>query len=205
MFFFFRNRGCSWTPSNRVKNAIMDRVLVISDETREKMEQLDLDEDYLINVLNDGDVNFSKSDKNDDSKVYLIEKDGHSFMYTLPAESFISEVFIGSDVKGIQTDTEGYGDLIHFPYDDDLVFVDSNSVITCQQNALGLVAPREILKDFKENGLIDFKRSKLDIRPKPEHYILFKHGDKEIGANVIWYKNKLNILKFEFDEDNCGD
>lgn len=205
VFFFFRNRGCTWTPSNRVKNAILDRVLVISEETKKEMAKLKLDNDYLVNVLNDGDVEFSRSDKGGDSKVYLIEKEGRSFLYTLPAESFISEVIIGDNAKGVQTSEEGFGELIHFPNDNDLVYVDSNSVLTCQQNALGLIDPRMILKDLKENGRIDFKKTDLSIRPKPEQYIVFKHNDQEIGARIIWYKNKLNVLKFEYEGDECVD
>ena len=40
--FFFQNRGCSWLPSNRVKNAILDRLIVVSDETESTMKLKDL-------------------------------------------------------------------------------------------------------------------------------------------------------------------
>lgn len=204
VFFFFQNRGCSWTPSNRVKNAILDRVLVISEETRAEMKKKNLTDDFLVNVLNDGSVNFSESDKSGDSKVYLIEKEGKRFLFTLPAESFISEVLIGENVKGVATKNVGLGEMIHFPNDEDLVYVDSNSVLTCQQDALGLVDPREILKAIKSTGKIDFAETRLNERPKPEHRLNFEYKGKGISAKVIWYKNKLNVVALEFEGDECS-
>lgn len=204
VFFFFKNRGCSWTPSNRVKNAILDRVLVISDEMEREMVNNKLTTNDLVNVLDDGDVNFSKSDKDSESKVYLIEKKGKKYFFTLPAESFVSEVFIGKKVKKPISEV-GSGKLIHFPNDDDLVYVDSNSVLTCQQNALGLIDPRMILKELKKNGRIDFEQSELSTRPKPVHHLTFIYKDKLISAKVIWYKNKLNVLSLTFEGDNCVD
>lgn len=67
IFFFFQNRGCSWLPGNRVKNAILDRVLVVSDEVRSEMNTLKLSDSLLIQALNDGDILFSESDKNEAS------------------------------------------------------------------------------------------------------------------------------------------
>ena len=69
--------------------------------------------------------------------------------------------------------------------------------VTCQQSVLQLINPRDILKLIKKSGKIDFSKSFLKANPKPEHYIVFtdKKG-REIGSNVIWYKNKLNITNF---------
>jgi hypothetical protein len=39
VIFFFQNRGCSWLPSNRVKNSILDRLVVASDETLEILKK----------------------------------------------------------------------------------------------------------------------------------------------------------------------
>ena len=33
VFIFFQNRGCSWLPGNRVKNTVLERVMVVNDET----------------------------------------------------------------------------------------------------------------------------------------------------------------------------
>lgn len=204
LFFFFRNRGCSWLPENRVKNSILNRLIVISDETSAQLEKKGLTNDDVIEVLNDGDVVFSESDKRGDSKVYVIEKNSVKYCFTLPYESFVSEVKFGSDAKKVKTSTEGIGEIIRFPNDSTLVFPDSSSLITCQMNHLDLIRSADILKDLKASGRIDFGKTKLSVRPKPEHYLLFRRDTLELAADVIWYKNKLNIVNFHIPfETDC--
>jgi len=201
IFFFFQNRGCSWLPSNRVKNAVLDRLLVVSDETQGFLDKKKISDDDLILVLNDGDVDFSKSSKDKKDKVYILEKDGIHFAFTLPNESFISEVFVGAkNGKKITGTQEGTGRIIHFPKDEDLVFPDSTTSVTCQQTKLGLINPREILKLLKKSGRVDFAKCELKHHPKPEHYLIFDLKGKQVGIKAIWYKNKINITRFEAEE-----
>ncbi len=197
--FFFQNRGCSWLPSNRVKNTILDRVLVIDQDTEKEMLKMNLSTDDVVQVLNDGDILFGDSDKNREHKCYIIEKEGVTYAFTLPAESFISQVFVDVKKEIKSTSIKGKGKLIHFPMDDNLVYVDTNSVLGCQQKELGLENPQEILKSLIENGKIDFEKSDLSIRPKAEHFIQFEYKGRNIGANFIWYKDKLNLTAFEFE------
>lgn len=197
VFFFFKNRGCSWLPENRVKNSILDRLVVVSDETATKLESKGIDHEELIQVLNDGDVVFSESKKEGDSKVYVIERNDVKYCFTLPYESFFSEIKIGEDAKKTETSTEGWGEIVHFPTDSTLIWPDSTKLMTCQQDKLGLISSKEILKLVKATGKVDFGKTDLTIRPKPEHYLFFEKDGEEIGAKVIWYKNKLNVISFE--------
>lgn len=202
MIFFFQNRGCTWLPSNRVKNTILDRVLVVSEKTKQDMEGLDLSSEDIIQVLNDGDVQFKKSDKNSDDKVYLIEKEGRSYLFTLPKESYIAELFIGKDAFNVKTSKDGRGKIIHLPNDENMVYPDSTQYVTCQQEELGLADPKAIYKLIKETGEIDFGKTNLSVKPKPEHYMYFvKEGDT-IGFEAIWFKNKINITAFDLPFEN---
>lgn len=206
VIFFFQNRGCSWLPSNRVKNSILDRVLVISDETSEQMKKSSVTNEELIQVLNDGDILFNESDKSDENKNYIIEKGGLKYVFTLPSESFISEVFIDVSEENYKTSTTGMGHLIHFPLDSNLVYVDTNKIVGCQQEALNLISPKDILKLIKESGTINFDKSDLSVRPKAEHILEFMKGDLKIEAKVIWYKNKLNVTSFTYEgSEECED
>lgn len=197
IFFFFQNRGCAWLPGNRVKNAIMDRLIVVSQDTQKKLDEKGVTFDDLVLVLNDGNVNFSESDKEGDSKLYIIEKEGVKYGFTLPYESFVSEAFIDVNNTNVKPTEVGFGNILHFPSDENLVYPDSTKMMTCQQDKLGLISPKKILELLKENGKIDFEKSKFSERPKPLHYLVFKKDGKEIGAKVIWYKDKLNITTFE--------
>lgn len=202
--FFFQNRGCSWLPGNRVKNAVLDRLIVVSEKTGAQLKAMGMTEDQLVQVLNDGDVLFSESDKDKDSKVYLIEKDNVKYAFTLPYESFVSEVLIDVKGKNVKTSSVGMGKIIHFPKDEDLVYPDSTSLVTCQQAQLKLIGPRDILKEIKKTGKIDFSRCNFTERPKPLHYLIFNHKGEEVGVKAIWYKNKLNITSFEAESlTNC--
>lgn len=202
LIFFFQNRGCTWLPSNRVKNTILDRVIVVSEKTKQDMEGLNLSSEDIIQVLNDGDVEFKKSDKNSDDKVYLIEKEGRSYLFTLPKESYIAELFIGKDAFNVKTSEVGRGKIIHLPKDENMVYPDSTQYVTCQQEELGLADPKAIYKLIKETGEIDFGKTNLSVKPKPEHYMYFvKEGDT-IGFEAIWYKNKINITAFDLPFEN---
>jgi hypothetical protein len=176
---------------------------VLPEEDSVQMKKVGLTKNDLTLVLNDGKVLFDESIKKGNPKVYVVEKEFEGkgklkFLYTLPDESFISEIHLfKQNSKNIKNTTKGMGELIYFPKDDDLVFPDSSANVTCQQSVLGLINPRDILKLIKKSGKIDFSKSYLKATPKPEHYLVFtdKKG-REIGANVIWYKTKMNITHF---------
>lgn len=208
VFIFFQNRGCSWLPANRVKNSFLERVIVLPDDQLAKMKMHNLTEKDIVNVLNDGDVNFEKSIKEGSTKVYLLEKEFDNkgmirFYFTLPSESFISEVRLTKPAAKKKNTTIGFGDIIHFPKDNNLVFVDSSKYVTCQQDVLGLISPREIFKLMQKSGRVDFSKTKYGVRPKPEHYIEFvDQKNRTIGSRSIWYKNKINITSFELSFEN---
>jgi hypothetical protein len=199
VFFFFQNRGCSWLPDNRVKNSILDRVIVLSEEVQKQLVQKGIATSEVIAVLNDGNVDFSKSQKAGASKVYYIEKGKLQFYFTLPRESFISEVkFVNQPAQKIKNTEHGLGKLIHFPKDNELVFADTTAKVSCQQQAFGMIENRKILKSLKNNGEIDFDRTNFKSTPKSVHFLYFKDqkGNK-IGASAVWYKNKITIDQFE--------
>lgn len=63
VFVFFQNRGCSWLPANRVKNSVLDRLLVIPDHQEKAMNDKHVNVKDIVNALNEGDVEFSESKK----------------------------------------------------------------------------------------------------------------------------------------------
>lgn len=203
VFFFFQNRACSWLPDNRIKNSVLDRTIVIQEEEGIRLKERGISDSEIIEVLNSGKINFKMSDKSTGSKVYLIYKDDLKLFFTLPEESYISEVRIADKaVKEIKNSTTGTGRFIHFPNEENLVFVDSLSKLTCQQAELGFIKSVEILKKIKQNGSVDFAKTNFTIRPKPEHYITFNDPKgTRIGAKTIWYKNRITIFEFDLPFD----
>ena len=206
VFFFFQNRGCSWLPDNRVKNSILDRVIVVQSDVEKELKSKDIDHQEIIALLNDGDVDFSKSKKEGEFKIYLVSKDNVKLYFTLPHESFISEVRLANvSVNSVKTSTKGTGRLIHFPKDNELVFADTTKLVSCQQQAFGMIENRKILKSLKKNGIIDFEKSDLKVKPKALQYLFFNDSKgRKIGASAVWYKNKISIDHFDLPlETDC--
>ena len=219
VFFFFQNRGCSWLPANRVKNSFLDRVIVLPDAEAKKLKANQLDKQDVIEVLNDGEVVFDKSKKEGDTKVYLLEKNFPgkgkvSFFFTLPKESYFTEVHFtakaGQQVSHkmaykVKNTEVGVGEILHFPNDENLIFVDTAQLLTCQQDALGLISPLEIFRKIKKTGKVNFEKTNYAKRPKAEHYIQFLDKNQAvIGTKSIWYKNKITITAFEIPfKTNC--
>ena len=52
---------------------------------------------------------------------------------------------------------------------------------------------------------IDFKKSMLNLSPKPEHWIRFRGNNNEvISVKSIWYKEKIQILAIDLpDSSSC--
>lgn len=201
--FFFGNRGCAWYPENRVKNTIFNRILVVSDNEMVKLKDLGLTKKDLILAINEGDVDFKKSKKNNHFKVYRFTcetKNGKKFNcnVTLNEDSFISEVQFGDkSAFKVKNTKEGLGSFIYFPKEKDFVFMDTTDLILCQQEAIKLVNENKLFNQIRKTGKLNFEKSNLSIQPKPEHWIQFRDKkNRLIEANAIWYKEKIEINRF---------
>lgn len=206
VFFFFQNRGCSWLPSNRIKNSILDRVIVVSDEQKVNLDKKGISNDEIIQLLNDGEVNYDESIREGKTKIYHISNDKLKLFFTLPTDNYISEVKIANQkVSKITNTIDGFGKLIHFPKDDDFVFVDSSKILNCQQAELGFINQKLILKSFKKSAKIDFSKSFYFKKPRPIVYLTYLDSkNNKIGSETVWYKNKITIKSFEIPfETNC--
>lgn len=202
VFFFFRNRGCTWLPENRVKNTIMSRVLVVSEEAKNAFVQKGINVDSLIYVLDDGDVDFGESDKDGESKTYLISKDGVDYSFFLPYESFVAEVYLGKPENNWSS--KGLGQVLSVPLDSTMIYVDSAWQKNCLMKELGFENAREMWDAFPKSAKIDFDQTDFTVRPKPEHQFVMKSDSIEFKFKSIWYKTKINIESIEVPfETDC--
>jgi hypothetical protein len=207
--FFMRGRGCSWLPENRLKTSLFERIIVLSEENQKKLSDLNLSEKELVKALINGDVKFTKSKKNNSFKVYYFDcktEAGKLFSCkaTMPQESFISEIiFSNEDAKKLKNTKIGYGKPIYFPKSKDFIYVDTTDLLLCQQEQLNLMNVNKLFSRIKKTGYIDFKKSKLNLSPKPEHSISFKdQKGNVITSKSIWYKEKIKIISFELPDSN---
>lgn len=204
--FLLPNRSCSWTPSNRVKNMIMGRVITATEIDWKLMQSKGITKSDILSVLDDGDIDFGKSKKDRNLKVYVIEKElkgkgNYKFYFSLPEESYISEVKIGEvDAKKVNNTKEGYGIVVSVPKDDFMFSVDSTQRVSCQMEKLGITSVKQVYWNVKKSGRINFSKSNLNVQPKPEHWLEFVNGKDTVSAQSIWYKGKIFISNFESDK-----
>lgn len=203
VFVFFQNRGCSWLPANRVKNSLLDRVIVLSEGQQEKLNRMGLTLKDVKAALNDGDVQFSESQKKGKLKVYKITHSISSkpvdYFFTMPDESFISEVHVGSQsATSVKNTAKGKGRIIHLPNDKNLVFIDSTEQLFCQKSKLKIKNAIVVLDGLKSTGEIDFAKTTFTKQPKAVHLLSFYSSQlkRRIEFESVWYKNKIDVTRF---------
>jgi predicted transcriptional regulator len=209
--FLLPNRSCSWTPANRVKNMVLGRVVTVNEVEWQLMQKKGITKEDILSVLNDGSVDFKNSKKDGDSKVYAIDKTlgnkgEYRFYFTLPNESFISEVKIGEvNAKKVKNTTEGYGHFISVPKDEYLIYPDSTAKVSCQMQTLTVKNVKQLYKDIEKTGRINFSKTNFEAKPKAEHVIEYVQSGDTIEFQSVWYKNKIFISNFISDRvTNCN-
>ena len=206
--FFFQNRGCAWLPGNRVKNTLLDKVLVIPESEQAKLEAKGLDRSVIISFLNDGQIQFKESLKDQSvfPKAYLISQEingtTHRLQFSIYEDSYISPIhYLEEDeTPQLYTQLEGKGTFIRIPRDSALVYIDRSNYVQCKARGLNDNTPNTIARQLIETGQIDFSRSNLML-PKAEHYIYFVQNDTlEVQAKTIWFESRITFKDFYWKE-----
>lgn len=207
VYFFFQNRGCSWTPQNRVKNAILDKVLVIPDsEKKDHPELAEMTGADLLTFLAEGSVNFGESKKDQDvyPKAYIVEREGDTTLrlqFNLYEDSYVTVIhwLDDGDTARRIVKPEGYGDFLRLPRDSAIVFVDKSNFVQCKARGLNSKRQADLADAIQKTGRINFDKSDLML-PKAEHYISFVQDDTlMVEAKTIWYESRITFKDFIWD------
>jgi len=76
VFFFLggKNASCNWLPNDRMLNIIRQKKISFSEEVKQVLNRVDQDSMDVMQILDRGDIDFSKSRvKNDPCRNYWIE------------------------------------------------------------------------------------------------------------------------------------
>ena len=76
VFFFLggKKASCNWLPNDRMLNIISQKYISFSEEVKEEMSKTETDSLDIMQILDRGDIDFSKSQvKNDPCRNYWIE------------------------------------------------------------------------------------------------------------------------------------
>ncbi|MEJ6589676.1 MAG: hypothetical protein QNL43_07715 [Crocinitomicaceae bacterium] len=210
VFFFFNNRGCSWLPENRVKEMIISRIVFISDTNLAVLKNLGIQKAEISKYLEDADVDFSKSKKRENPKIYHLEgptksKENFVAQVVLYEDAFICELLPNQfSSQNASPSKKGLGTPVHYPSKKNLFYSDSSAHTNCQRKALGIEEDSTLYRLFIENGRINILNSDLAKSPKPVHSIVLRTGSgREANFFSTYFKEKARIYKFVYIEDLC--
>ena len=104
-FFIFGNRGCSWLPENRVKTQIESSAIVRTDSMKCILACNDISDDFIYELVKNGEVLFSESQVRNEPKVYVIEYEDIKLHFAIEEDSVVAIVNLNqskdcNDCKG---------------------------------------------------------------------------------------------------------
>jgi hypothetical protein len=209
--FMFDNKGCSWFPSNRVKDNLFNRMIVVNASSFDKITEQGFKEAEFLKTVQAGSVEFGKSKKQGLDKVYRIDyetpkgKKEHCFM-TMGDESFMTEIIFSSkkasQISPTNSDAELPGKILFIPKNEFLFYMDSSSVLTEKMKSIGIKNDKELNRLIRKNGRFNFSRSYLLQHPKPVHCLQFNvsNTSKEmLFVKCIWYKDKIKVYDLSIE------
>ena len=203
--FMFDNKGCSWFPSNRVKDNLFNRMIVVNASSFDEIKGQGFTEAGFLKTVQAGKVDFGKSKKQGLDKVYRIDyetpkgKKKHCFM-TMGDESFITEIIFSpkkaAKISPTNSDAELPGKILFIPKNEFLFYMDSSSVLIEKMKSIGIKNDKELNGLIRKNARFNFSRSQLTQHPKPVHCLQFnnsKRSKEMLNVTCIWYKDKIKV------------
>lgn len=210
VFFFFNNRGCSWLPSNRVKEMISERIIYVSDTNLSVLKNLNIAESEIAQYVQNAEIHFSKSEKSSNPQIYHIEgstinKDVFVAQIVLYRDGLTSELIPNQfSAQNVKPTTKGYGKPVCFPVKKNLFYSDSSAHTNCQRKTLGIMEDSTLSAYFRKNGRINISKTLFKNKPNAEYAMVIKNEiGQEIEMFATYFKEKARIFKFTFDGDPC--
>lgn len=202
----FGERACSWTPSNRIKTDILEKIIVFPDNQIEELHRLGVNKSNIENMVIKGNIKYSES-LNDHSvfpRAYVFEINDsihRRLQFSLYEDSYVTVVHaLGEGEKAKRyTDLKGWGEMERLPRDSSLIFIDESNYTQCKARGLASKKEKDIVKAMETTGRINFSKSDLMLT-KAEQQIYFTQNDTvKVQAKTIWFRYKITFKDFIWD------
>lgn len=183
--FLFKDRGCAWTPANRVLTNIGQSQIMISDSMRCVLRSNEVKDDDIFQLFKTGNVNFKESRTQAKPKVYLVEgkrqHDGKDFGIQFVIHDSISHLSAlvfenakGSECKGLSAQSTRIFDM---PEETIKKILKTKEIIA--SDSMRTVVRSFDLKDgdlynMIEFGSIDFEQSEPNAKPNAIYFLTYK-------------------------------
>ncbi len=184
VFLFFGNKGCSWLPSNQVRDVISKKIIISTS--------VKFNPKNISNLLENSEVDFDKSDKKSNNK---------SYFFKLTSENSTIQTFF------VSFNPESYFAIIHESekeltnYKNDTVFKiisvpnGTNSLVNYEENNPIKIQLKDLNMDSKnyfntliKNGYLTYNYS------KPNNSIVEIYLKNQNNSNRVYYKWENYVL-----------
>lgn len=203
VFLFFGERACSWMPANRIKNDILEKIIVFPDNQIEKLHNIGINKTNIKDFVIKGNINFSESlkDMSKYPKEYILEvKDSveKRLQFSLYEDSYVTVVHVlGKQEKPKRyNQLKGWGEMACLPRDSLLIFIDESNYTQCKARGLASKKEEDIVNAMKSTGRINFSESDLML-PKAVQEIYFTQNNTvKVQSKTVWFKYKITFKDF---------
>lgn len=203
VFLIFGNRACNWGPKQRIKTSILERVVVINELNDSIKNSLKLSDSEVMDLIEKMDIDFSESKKDNPLKVYKFTSDELDFHVTLPENSYLAEIVFSPETSSsISNSNNGFGRILHFPKEKDLMYIPEDSPSFNILKEINCSDANDLFNIIMKQGQIDFNRSKLNDPWDLDQVIFCRDvNNKNVSISSYWYKEKIEVSSIQLSDN----
>ncbi|MFN4911347.1 MAG: hypothetical protein ACK454_05625 [Flavobacteriales bacterium] len=200
VFFIFKQKGCSWTPGNRVKEAVLNRIIVADSLDLAFLKGQKISAAGVRTLVQNSSISFSESAIKGDRKTYVLFGElpnGKSLKYliTLHDQDFMVEVdFLHSNPAAFQRTLREGKPLVYKPQKNWFHGAwDTYGIAGFK----GADAPEKLTSLFFSKGSIELASSSRN-EAKPTHRIMVPYEGKTIVLTGFYYQEKIEVQEMGY-------
>ena len=210
----FKQKGCSWTPQNRVKSAVFQRIVFVDSLDRAYLKAKHIQPKDLKKMIQNATLSFMDSKRHGNEKIYQLYSNfpngkGITFLVALREQSFVVDIdFVNTNFKKY-VPLQGKATPFLYTKKENWFSGKWKSYKFTKISASD--APEKITKYFLKNGYLDCGFTNFN-QVQPVHKIDFftyvnatprSETREHVTCEVIWFQEKLKIKEIEiFQESN---
>jgi len=202
----FQQKGCSWTPSNRVKSAVLDRIIFVDSLDSLYLAQHRISPIQLKEFIEGASISFSDSQREGNEKIYVFynafpQQENINCLIALREKSFVVDIdFENSDIHSYR---RLKGKARPFLFKKDKNWFSGSWENFTLKGIDAQKAPEIMTELFFKTGILYADSSNLNA-DKPLHKIsitntLSPSKKAQIRFTGSWYQEKIEIEQLSSD------
>ncbi len=209
----FKQKGCSWTPQNRVKSAIFQRIVFVDSLDSAYLKSKHIRPNDLKKLIQKGTISFMDSKRHGNEKIYqfysnLANGKGITFLIALREQSFVVDIDFTHEKFNKYVPLKGKARPFLFTKKENW-FSGKWKTYTFK-NINSSNAPEKITKCFLQNGYLDcgFTNFNQSQPTHKIHFFTFKEATprgerrEHVTCEVIWYQEKMKIKEIQIVQES---